>query len=435
MKEFFFCARNIEDYVKPLDNNFDLTDENIIFNEEIQDLFSKIIKSHFDEKRYVNAPISDEIVTGIEGVKLDFNFGLRLEIPAGNWHVTIGDFDSDLIFFDKDISDVKLISLEKYFIRWHIEIFRDGKKIFTHTLNVEGKQILIYIPPLGMGDIISMLPYVEEFRRQNNCRLTLTLPKYLRELAAHLYPKIEISEKPANKFYASYHLFMPMNILPVWVADIRNYPLGRIAAIALGLKEIAPKPNFKPTAPPVTSEKYVCVAVQASTTSKGWLYPDGWNILVKYLKSLGYRIFCIDREKICSRGKLEITIRKPEDAEDFTGDFPIMARANMLYHAEFFIGLSSGLAWLADAVDCPTVLICGFSQDWSEFYTPYRVANRNVCNGCVNDVRVNFLNEGCPYHKGTPRELECQKKISPKQVIETVENLIIEEKLVPPILR
>ena len=124
----------------------------------------------------------------------------------------------------------------------------------------------------------------------------------------------------------------------------------------------------------------------------------------------------------------------PDNAEDFTGDFSIMERANMLYHAEFFIGLSSGLAWLADAVNCPVVMIAGFSQDWFEFYTPYRVANRLVCNGCFNDVRVSFLTV-CPYQKGTSRELECQKKIYPAQVIDAINRLIVDENLTPPVLR
>lgn len=107
----------------------------------------------------------------------------------------------------------------------------------------------------------------------------------------------------------------------------------------------------------------------------------------------------------------------------------------MLYYAEFFIGLSSGLAWLANVVDCPVVMICGFSKDWHEFHTPYRVMNRLVCNGCLNDLRVDFRKVKCPYHKGTERELECQKKISPRQVINVIDRLIADRNLTPPRLK
>ena len=107
----------------------------------------------------------------------------------------------------------------------------------------------------------------------------------------------------------------------------------------------------------------------------------------------------------------------------------------MLYHAEFFIGLGSGLAWLANAVSCPVVMIAGFSQDWAEFYTPYRVANRLVCNGCFNDRRINSIRDRCPRHNGTPRELECQKKIHPRQVINAVNRLIVDKNLTPPFMK
>ena len=111
----------------------------------------------------------------------------------------------------------------------------------------------------------------------------------------------------------------------------------------------------------------------------------------------------------------------------------------MLYHAEFFIGLGSGLAWLADAVNCPVVMICGFSQDWFEFDTPWRVANRNVCNGCFNETDVRALSflykRRCPHYDGTEREFECQKKITPRQVINAIERLIVDENLTPPVLR
>ena len=434
MKNLIFCARNIEDYIKPINQAakgkepLDFTDENILENDEVQELFAAVIKSHFDEEKFLNLPLTNVI----DGIKLDFNFGLRLEIPAGNWHVKISDFDSDLIFFDKDVSDVRLTSLEKYLIRWHIEIFRDGKKILVHTFNLRDKKVLMNFPKIGMGDIVSMLPYVEEFKRQNNCAVTVIMPEYLREFAKYLYSHFEFVDEINCDTYAAFNLFMPMNLLPVWSEDFRNYPMGKIAGIALGFNEIATNPKFKPTMPPVTNDKYVCIAVQASAVEKGWLYRDGWNIVVNYLKSLGYRVFCIDRDKEVSSGKIKINM--PEGAEDFTGNLPIMERANMLYHAEFFIGLGSGLAWIANAVNCPTVLISGFSQDWAEFYTPYRVANRLVCNGCFNDIRVSFMKDKCPYHKNTWRELECQKNISPKQVIESIENLIIDKKLTPPIL-
>ena len=191
----------------------------------------------------------------------------------------------------------------------------------------------------------------------------------------------------------------------------------------LGLKNIPQLPTFTPTKSREIAEPYVCIAVQASGTRKGWHYPKGWDIIVDYLKNLGYRVLCIDKNKIET---LEgYTCKKPDAAEDFTGDIPLIERANMLYYAEFFIGLSSGLSWLAHSVGCKVVMIGGFSQGWNEFYTPYRVINKFVCNGCYNDIAApTFKKKICWQYAGTERELECQKKISPRQVISAIERLI-----------
>ena len=58
-----------------------------------------------------------------------------------------------------------------------------------------------------------------------------------------------------------------------------------------------------------------------------------------------------------------------------TGHRPILERIAILEHADFFIGLASGLSWLAWELGVPVVQISGFTLPGSEFYTPYRVQN------------------------------------------------------------
>ena len=101
---------------------------------------------------------------------------------------------------------------------------------------------------------------------------------------------------------------------------------------------------------------------------------------------------------------------------------PLMERINLLAYADFFIGLGSGLSWLADACGIPVVLISGFSLPMGEFETPYRVTNQLVCHGCYNDIRVNWK-DICPYHRSTEREFECSKSVTPLQVVQTIERL------------
>ena len=440
MKKLIFCARDIRDYMKEsLDvrefdkiPGFEPTAPALVDAPPVQDFLFRLMKAYQQCEIFCDAPIYGE--TGIDGLRLDFNFGLRLDVPEGNFHVTISD-DNGQIFFNRDISAVRLISFEKYFIRWKVEVSLDGEKIFEHTFDPEGLPVLIvFRAPSALGDTLAMLPLVEEFRRRSNCKISVYVSDYLKEFIAHLYPAFKLVDRISFENYATFFLFALISPLPYLPVDTRNNSLERIAQLIIGINNLPARPTFKPTAPPVTNAPYVCISVQASTPTKGWLYPGGWELVVDYLKSLGYRVFCIDKKNIQHEGNYSIAM--PNNAEDFTGDFSIMERANMLYHTEFFIGLSSGLAWIAKFINCPIVMIAGFTLDWHEFYTPYRVANRLVCNGCFNDVNVRFIDKKiCPYHNGTARELECQKKIYPRQVIDAIERLILDNNLTPPILR
>ena len=436
MRLHFFTVNDIDEYRKHYPHDAAVKD---IYNEAHPQTIEELDQAYFYRK--AKRPDEDEETfeseiyweTGIDGLRLDFNFGLRLDVPEGNFRVRISDFDTEKICLDKYISGGRIISVEKYFIRWHVEIFLDDEKIFVYTPDFKGKPVAFKFISDALGDTLAMLPCVREFKRIHGCAVALRVPDYLQELVAHLYPDL----LPLDEKFAPFATYFPMMyqglpFVPTVPADMRQMSMLRIGGMLLGINYIPPKAKFRPTESPVTDEPYVCIGIQARNARKGWLYPRGWDIVVDYLKRLGYRVFCIDKN--AEEKNDGFTICKPEGAEDFTGERPIIERANMLYHAQFFIGIGSGLSWLADAVDCPVVMICGFSQEWCEFYTPYRVINYKVCHGCFNDMRVSFLAERCPYHIGTPRELECQKKISPRMVIDAIERLIIDKNLIPPAL-
>ena len=439
MRIHFFTVNDIQDYRKVYPENSMVKEA---FKEAHPRTIEELDQAYFyrlANNPFINADnmLESEIYgeTDIPGLRLDFNYGLRLDVPEGNFRVRISDLDTEKICFDKFISGGRILSLEKYFIRWRVEIFLNDEKIFEHTLSLEGQPVVIKCISEALGDTLALAPYFSEFQRIHHCKLAVFMPEYLRELMAWLYPDIPLLDEMNLENYATYYptMFQATPFIPMVPIDTRQVSMTQVGGMLLGINYIPPKVEFRPTAPPVTDAPYVCIGIQARDARKGWLYPNGWDIVVDYLKRLGYRVFCIDKNAEQTGDGL--TIRKPEGAEDFTGNRALMERANMLYHAEFFIGLGSGLAWLADMVGCPVVMIAGFSQDWCEFYTPYRVANRKVCNGCFNDLRVPYLASVCPWHKDTPRKLECQKKISPRMVINAIERLIIDRNLTPPALK
>jgi autotransporter strand-loop-strand O-heptosyltransferase len=95
-------------------------------------------------------------------------------------------------------------------------------------------------------------------------------------------------------------------------------------------------------------------------------------------------------------------------------------------HADFFVGLSSGLSWLAWAARIPVVTISGFTHPNNEFATRTRSSTIILATVAWNDVRVRFDHQDflwCPHHKDTSRQFECTKLITAEQVNATIRRI------------
>ncbi len=188
-------------------------------------------------------------------------------------------------------------------------------------------------------------------------------------------------------------------------------------------EEAAPRLAIADDSRPI-AEPYACIAVQSSSGCKYWNNPHGWREIVAFLKASSYRVVCIDQKATHGAGLMWTHI--PHGAEDETGDRPLTERARWLRHASLFVGLSSGLAWLAWAAGCPVVLVSGFTHPSNEFATPYRVINWHACNSCWNDPRLRFDHKDflwCPRHKDTPRQFECTRLITVEQVKQVIRRI------------
>ncbi len=387
------------------------------------EVFADKVKA-VDEQLKMNVPITGE--TGIDGVLLDFNYGLRLQIPEGNWHVKIIDAESGYVFIDEDIAAVTLLSIEKYWIDWEIAIWKDGEPIFYHRFDPRGQKVHFKFPKATLGDNIAMLPYVEEFRRQFDCEVSCSIADTFRDIVKNYYPNVRLTKTLPDDTYACFFLQMISNISFAAVQDTLNIPMLRAGNAILRRVRHPSKVIYTPTKPRAISAKYVCIGVQASTNDKCWLAPGGWDEVVAYLKSLGYRVLCIDRDRVCSNSGM--TVKMPRGAEDFSGKYKLQDRINQLAYADFFIGVSSGLSWLAWAVDIPVIMISGLTAPWYEFETPYRINNPIVCHGCFNVLTHYVKLPKCPMFDGTERAYECSKEISARQVINAIERLLVERK-------
>ncbi|EDG2061822.1 autotransporter strand-loop-strand O-heptosyltransferase [Salmonella enterica] len=373
------------------------------------------------------------VCTGPDGILFDFNDGARVCLPEGGWHVRLLDDDAGNILFSCDSPGGWVTSTKKYFVRFRIQVFRQGetKPVLDERLDLRDKPVLILFPTGTLGDLLGWFHYAERFRQLHQCRLECVMGQEIIDLLAPQYPDILFSTKASVRTenpYASYRIGLffggDTSRQPV---DFRKVGFHRNAGHILGVDTREAPPRLKLDAERKIPEPYVCIAVQSTCQAKYWNNGHGWAEVVAHLKSLGYRVLCIDRHARHGQGFVWNHI--PYGAEDVTGSIPLQERVDLLRHASFFIGLGSGLSWLAWAAGIPVVLISGFSLPGSEFYTPWRVFSSHGCNGCWDDTALNFDHQDflwCPRHKGTDRQYECTRLITGRQVNGVVDRLHLE---------
>ncbi len=380
-------------------------------------------------------PAATPTQEGPQGIRYDFNLGARILLPTGHdWRLVLRDLDTGNVLFETRNQGATVSSSKRFYVRFGIEIWENGESVFQHEYNAAGRDVLIQFPIGTLGDILAWFPYAERFAEQHHCNVICAMSPLLVELLRDAYPKIRfvdheqlVAEKIESQVYASYCLGLFFDDeRNVWQpTDFRHVGLHRTAGYILGVdpSDLAPRLKLPDESRPVP-EPYVCIAVQSSTQCKHWNNPEGWHEVVAFFKAQGFRVFCIDQKRVGGAGLMWNHI--PHGAEDLTGDHKLAERARYLRHAHAFVGLSSGLSWLAWAAGAPVVMISGFTHPNNEFETPFRVINWHACNSCWNDVRVRFDHKDfmwCPRHAGTPQQFECTRLITGHHVIETIKRI------------
>jgi len=268
----------------------------------------------------------------------------------------------------------------------------------------------------SLGDSIAWTGIVNSFQKEKNKQINFYTP--YKELFQSEYPNInfyDYYQKPIDSL-ESYSIGCFNNDDFKW----NQLNLQEIASKILNIKhkEERTKISLPKNLQNNFKRKYVCIGSLSTSQAKFWNNPSGWTRTIEYLNTLGYDVVSIDKHNNIGSGEYINYI--PVNSIDKTGDLPLSERINDLYFCDFFIGLGSGLSWLAWAMGKPVVMISGFSNPISEFHTPYRVINKNVCNSCWNDPGLAFDKGNwawCPRNKN----FECSREISFDMVKEKID--------------
>ena len=68
----------------------------------------------------------------------------------------------------------------EYFTKWNTKIWEDGYLIHDYTLDLKGKRVYICLDSSSLGDTLSWVPYIREFKDKHQCHLIVsTFMNYL----------------------------------------------------------------------------------------------------------------------------------------------------------------------------------------------------------------------------------------------------------------
>ncbi len=393
-----------------------------ILVKEYNNLIKKPIKSLF--------PTNNIYSTFVNGAKIEILGDIKKK-----YKVQFIDRNTNKLLHETEISNNMWSKLNKqYYIDCLIKIIDlETNEIIEHTFNAGDKKVYIHFASKALGDTIAWMPYAEEFRKKHKCRLIVST--FHNKMFEENYSNIEFIEPGTiqKDLYAMYEVGwhyneeekIDYNRNPL---DFRKIPLQGAAYSILGLesKEIKPKLTFKNTGSTIEGD-YVVIAPHGSAHAKYWNRKDGWQTVINYLNNKGYKVVMITQEPLGDKwhdSKLGGTLT---GVIDKTGNHPLSERANDIMNAKAFIGIGSGLSWLAWALETPVVMISGFSEAYSEFEDCERISPpKNKCSGCFNRIRLNGGDwEWCPDHKDTDRMFECTKSITPDLVINSINNQLL----------
>jgi len=289
------------------------------------------------------------------------------------------------------------------------------------------RKVLVNILSNSLGDTIIAIPYINQYRLDQNCDVYVKVNPKFQFLFKESYPNLKLVNTTEGF----------EEIIPVDYNFKTNIQEG--FALDLGYKKwnyIQPKLNITPKKRPIKG-KYVVISVHSTSQLKYWNHPKGksvqgtppyWTELCRILRKKGFTPVVVERDELF--GCPPYWNGLPKKSNNKT-QVSLEDTVNYIQHAEFFIGLSSGLTWLAHALEKKVVMISNFTEDWHEIPLDFpnykRIINKSVCHGCFNKVGIEHNFDfgdwyWCPKHKDTPRQFECHTSITPNMVIEQIDD-------------
>lgn len=315
----------------------------------------------------------------------------------------------------------------EYFIDWNIRVYQkeDGKftLVRDYFFQADDKRVYIALDSKALGDTLAWMPYVEQFRQKHKCKVICST--FHNNLFENNYPEIEFIRpgEVAHNLYAMYVIGWfykddgTVNRFKNPV-EVKNQNLQKTAADILGISFKENKPKLR--LPALEKKKQIAIAIHGTAQAKYWNNPTGWQEVTDWCIENGYEVVLLSKEGDGYMGNFH-----PKGVTQLI-EGSLEQLITELRSSYAFIGISSGLSWLSWATNTPTIIVSGFSEEYTEPESCYRLtAAEEKCSGCFNNYQLDAGDwNWCPVHKGTERQFECSKSITSESVINILKTIL-----------
>lgn len=391
-----------------------------VFEETLTDEFKKM---NIVETKYI---FKDQKNTKVNLNFVDGPFVEILNDNNSNYHVEFINLKNNKVEYELNLKSNHWARCSiKYYVNWLIKIKGiDNDYYLEYKFNPKKQRIFIVFETKSLGDNLAYISYVEEFRKQTGSEVICS--SFFNDLFKEQYPNIKFVEpgSSVDNLYALYRLgmFYTENRESICYSchptDPKTEPLTKMASDILGLSYKEIRPKLKKIGKSV--KKRVSIAIHSTAQCKYWNNLNGWQEITDYLNEKGYEVRLLSREEdgYMGNNNPKGVIQQPSGTLNDV--------IEVLQESELFIGISSGLSWLAWASGTPTILISGFTDVYTEPLEGIsRIINKDVCNSCWNKFDFDMGDwNWCPVHKNTDRQFECSKNITSQDVIKEIDKLL-----------
>ena len=318
--------------------------------------------------------------------------------------------------------------------RVSIKVYEGDVLLQTHEVSFGGKNIVFSFPTDihngGLGDTFTILNALRRFKEIHGCNIlvhTMQLNELLSELTDDfIFVDIVQTQDISlveNRYILSsnsqvitnvdYHFNLHFSL------DVDEYRVisladGWMKKLNISAHDIL-KPTIKELSPIEESipKPYICFSEFASMISKHWHNENGWQSVVDHFTNKGYTMVSISSEKT-----------NLNNVYDLSGDsYSLLHKFRTLKDCEFYIGLDSGISWMANFLGKYCYVIHGSTPEelvFQDNVTRIGLSSDDYCRSCHNDTSVLWdkpLLNTCFYRK----DFECTRLLTSDMVINKIE--------------